>query len=175
MFDRLLDFILETWERVIPIVVVDEYQKAVILRMGKFKEVLEPGWHWKIPFADNPILQHTIVTTMGTSAQSLVTQDRREVTVESIVKYNIEDIKKYCLEIFDATDAIQDITQAVIKQNIMQKTLEDCYNPELDNIITKKVRSEVRKYGINIHQVTLTTLGQIKSFRLIGENPNLQA
>ncbi len=174
MFDRLLDFAIETWERLIPIVVVDEYQKAVILRMGKFLVVREPGWHWKIPFADNPILQHTIVTTMSTSAQSLVTLDRKEVTVESIVKYNIEDIKKYCLEIYDATDAIQDITQAVIKQNIMQKTLEDCYNPELDNIITKKVRSEVRKYGINIHQVTLTTLGQIKSYRLIGEFPSPQ-
>jgi regulator of protease activity HflC (stomatin/prohibitin superfamily) len=144
MLDKLLDFLLDLWDKAIPVFIVSEYQNALVLRLGKFKDVKTAGWWFKIPFLDEII---------------------------AVIKYNISDIKKFCLEIFDAIDAISDVTQAAIKNVVMDSNLEDCYSSELDNVITKKVRSEVRKYGINIHQVTLTTLGQIKSFRLIGSMP----
>ena len=98
MFDKLLDFILEIWDSLLPIFIVNDYQQAVVLRMGKFKSVKESGWHYKIPVMDVPIVQDVVTTTIGSPAQSLVTLDRKEVTVESIIKYSIEDVKKYSLE-----------------------------------------------------------------------------
>jgi regulator of protease activity HflC (stomatin/prohibitin superfamily) len=173
MFDKLLDLIITFGEQLLPFFVVKEYQEAVVLRFGHFNSVKKTGIYFKVPFADETILQHTVVTTLNCSAQSLVTLDRKELTVESVVKYRIDDVKKYILEIFDATDAIQDITQSVIKKQIMTKTLEEIYDNDLDTEITRKVRAEVRKYGITVEQITLITLGQIKSYRLIGELPGI--
>jgi hypothetical protein len=51
----------------------------------------------------------------------------------------------------------------------MAMTLDECTDSELDNILTKKVRVEARKWGVDIQQVTLTDLAPIRSFRLIND------
>jgi hypothetical protein len=51
----------------------------------------------------------------------------------------------------------------------MSKTMEECIDPEIDNILTKKARVEVKKWGVEINQVTLTDLAPIRSFRLIND------
>ena len=43
-------------------------------------------------------------------------------------------------------------------------------NANIDNEITKKLRIEVKKWGINVEKVTLTDIGLISSIRLFNEN-----
>ena len=49
-------------------------------------------------------------------------------------------------------------------------TLEECTDTELDNTLTKKVRVEAKKWGVEVQQVTLTDLAPIRSYRLINDN-----
>jgi len=60
MFDRLLDVILSFLDQILPVAVVNQTDKGVRLRFGKFKEVLNPGWHFKISFVDE-VLKHTVL------------------------------------------------------------------------------------------------------------------
>jgi predicted amino acid-binding ACT domain protein len=71
--------------------------------------------------------------------------------------------------VFDAQDAIADMSQSVIKNVIMSMSMEECTDTELDNTLTKKVRVEARKWGVDIQQVTLTDLAPIRSYRLIND------
>lgn len=52
----------------------------------------------------------------------------------------------------------------------MSMTLEECIDPEMDNTLTKKVRVEARKWGVEVQQVTLTDIAPIKSFRFINDS-----
>lgn len=173
MLDKLIDFILSIFDQINPFFIVSEYQQAVVLRNGKFLKLLKRGLHLKAPFIDEIIKQHTITTTLTLPAQSLVTKDGFDVVVKCIVKYKIIDIKIFCLEVFDNVDAISDISQGIIKTQIMGNTWDFCRDNELDNLLSKKVRHEVKKYGVEVEQVTLTDIAKIKTIKLINETTQL--
>lgn len=170
MFDKLIDVLIEWWNHILPFIIIRDYEEAVLLRFGRFNKVLLPGIHFKIPFFDEVIDQHVVVTTLSLDAQSLYTQDRQNIVVKGIIKYKISDVKTFLLEVYDAQDALSDMSQSIIKNVIMSMTLEECIDPEMDNTLTKKVRVEARKWGVEVQQVTLTDIAPIRSFRFINDS-----
>ncbi len=170
MFDKLIEIITNWWLQLTPVIIIRDYEEAVLLRFGKFKSVLKPGMHIKIPLFDEVIDQHVVVTTLSLDAQSLYTLDKQNIVVKGLIKYKIADVKTFLLEVYDAQDALSDMSQSIIKNIIMSMTLEECTDQELDNTLTKKVRVEARKWGVEVQQVTLTDLAPIRSFRLINDN-----
>ena len=170
MFDKLIEILSHWWLQIVPFVIVRDYEEAVLLRFGKFKKLLKPGLHLKLPLFDEVIEQHMVVTTLSLDAQSLYTKDRQNIVIKGVVKYKIADVKTFLLEVYDAQDALSDMSQSIIKNVIMSMTLEECTDMELDNTLTKKVRVEARKWGVEVQQVTLTDLAPIRSFRLINDN-----
>lgn len=169
MFDKLIDLFVECFDRINPFVIIREYQNGLHLRNGKFKRVLLPGRHYKIPLIDEVIEQHVVTTTMSLPAQSLYTTDKQNIVVKSMVKYRISDVKTYILEVFDATDVISDVTQAIIKKLVIARNLEECISYDLDTEITRKVREKAKLLGVEIQQVTLTDIAPIRTYRLIND------
>lgn len=157
---------MRIWEDLIPWVVIDHFNRAVVLRLGKFLKVLEPGFHWKVPFFDAILHHSVVVSTLELESQSLTTRDDKGIVAKGVVKYQISDIKVFELEVYDAHDGMADMTQGIIKEVLMERSWDECRSPEIDNIITKKARVEARKWGIEIIKVTLTDLGIIRSIRL---------
>lgn len=169
MFDRLIELVSGWWGQILPLTIVPHYQEAVLLRLGKFKAVLKPGLHWKIPFFDEVIDHHVVVTTLSLPAQSLYTKDKQNIVAKGVVKYKISDVKTFLLEVYDAKDAISDMTQSILKNILTELSLEECISTDIDSILTKKSRVEAKKWGVEIQQVTLTDIAPIRSFRLIND------
>jgi regulator of protease activity HflC (stomatin/prohibitin superfamily) len=170
MFDKLIDIISHWWLQITPVIIIRDYEEAVLLRFGIFNKVLLAGMHFKIPLIDEVIDQHVVVTTLSLDAQSLYTKDKQNIVVKGVIKYKISDVKTFLLEVYDAQDALSDMSQSIIKNVIMSMTLEECTDSELDNTLTKKVRVEARKWGVEVQQVTLTDLAPIRSFRFINDS-----
>ena len=170
MFDKLIEIITNWWLQLTPIIIIRDYEEAVLLRFGRFKTVFKPGMHFKIPLFDEVIDQHVVVTTLSLDAQSLYTKDKQNIVVKGLIKYKIADVKIFLLEVYDAQDALSDMSQSIIKNVIMSMTMDECTDSELDNILTKKVRVEAKKWGVEVQQVTLTDLAPIRSYRLINDN-----
>jgi regulator of protease activity HflC (stomatin/prohibitin superfamily) len=169
MFDKLIDLLTQWWLEISPAIIIRDYEEAVLLRLGKYRKNLYPGFYFKIPIIDEVIVQHVVVTTLSLSAQSLYTKDKQNIVVKGVIKYKIADVKTFLLEVFDAQDAIADMSQSIIKNVIMSMTLDECTDVELDNILTKKMRVEAKKWGVEIQQVTLTDLAPIRSFRILND------
>jgi len=170
MFDKLIEIITNWWLQLTPVIIIRDYEEAVLLRFGKFKTVLKPGMHVKIPLFDEVIDQHVVITTLSLDAQSLYTLDKQNIVVKGVIKYKISDVKTFLLEVYDAQDALSDMSSSIIKNVIMSMTMDECTDQELDNTLTKKVRVEARKWGVEVQQVTLTDLAPIRSFRFINDS-----
>lgn len=169
MFDKLVDVLLEWIKEIVPIVIVPAYEDGIILRFGKYYKTMSPGVYFKLPFFDEVLTFHTVMTTLALPSQSLYTIDKQNVVVKAVVKYSITDVKTFLLEVYDAKDAIADMTQGIIKNIIISKTLDECTHTDIDSNLTKKVRSEIKKWGVDIQQVTLTDVAPIRSIRLIND------
>jgi len=173
MFDKLLDWLFSMWEHLWPFFIIKEYEEGVVLRNGKFHRVVLKGLHRKWPFIEEILTQHTVITTLSIPAQSLVTTDNSEIVVESVVKYKIADTKTFLLEVYDTVDAVSDVTQGIIKNVIMSSTWQECRDVSIDKAIEKKVRAELKKFGVYVDAVTLTSISKIRTYRLINQAQSL--
>ena len=187
MLDKLIEAIIQFIDQLLPCTIIFYYEKGVRLRNGKkyitkrarkiaLKQgvdpsfILEPGFYWKVPFLDT-ILTHMIkTTTIPLSEQSVTTKDWKQVVVKGVIKYDVDNVEQLLLEVNDPIDAIVDMAKGIIRAEIRVRDWKDCNDFKLENAINKKMKEEAAKWGVRVDVVTLTDLGDIRSFRLFNSN-----
>jgi regulator of protease activity HflC (stomatin/prohibitin superfamily) len=167
MFERLFDFLTTSWNVLRPVVVVTDYEGGVILRLGRFERVIKPGLHWKIPLAENAIITSTVITTMALRPQTLTTKDDLTIVLSAIVKYHISDVRSYLLDIWDSADVINDLTLGTIRKIVASVDYKDLRGDLIEREVHENIRDEACRYGVDIHKVTFSDLGKVRSLRLI--------
>jgi regulator of protease activity HflC (stomatin/prohibitin superfamily) len=167
MFDRLISFLIELKDDVIPFKVVNEWESGVRMRGGKFNKNVEAGIRFKIPFLDKIYTCYNITRTLHPHAQTLTTLDQKPIVLKSIIRFHVEDAKTYLLTLNTASDVLIDTTQGIIKETIETLNWKDLN--EVDDLITEKTREMVKKWGITIERVTLTDLGLVRTYRLMSD------
>ena len=136
MFDRIFDFISDAWEWLIPWVVIDQYEQGVVLRLGKYKRVVNPGLSFIWPFGIEEVKYETVVRqTSYLDPQSLTTQDDKSVTVSGIIIYTIIDIRKFLLDIDEGENDMNNIVYGIIS---------DC----VENTPWKSIRRSLFNYSV---------------------------
>jgi regulator of protease activity HflC (stomatin/prohibitin superfamily) len=167
MFDKLIDFIIKIGKDALPYVIVEQWNGAVQTRFGKFYKDLKPGIHLKLPFFDG-IFETTVITqSVSLPAQTLTTQDEQTIVLKAIIRYHVSDVKKYLTEVEHANVVLVDTTQGMIR-DIVEVT--DWVNlVDVNNTITKKVKTFVKRWGISIERITITDLGIVKTYRILGD------
>lgn len=167
MLDKLIDIVLQFIDDLVPWVVIPHYDRGVRLRLGKPCGVLECGFHWKVPFADQ-ILTHMIMpTTMNLSEQSVVTADGTAVVVKAVIKYEVENVERLLLEVNSASDALSDMAQGLIRDKLIAADWKDCNNDKITSDISRSIKIEAKKWGIRVLTVVLTDLSPMRSIRLL--------
>lgn len=153
-----LSSLIETFSKVIPrLVHVLKTHEAVCFRRGAAAR-LKPGMHiyWPVWSAvqEFPIKRQTL----NLWTQTLLTKDARTVVAAATVVFEIEDILKALVETYDLQDTIGDMAQSGVKEIIEGKTLlESQVNPgEVDKMLTRAIRSELRPFGIRVVRAFLT-------------------
>lgn len=165
MFDKLIELILHFINEILPFKIIDQWEKGVHLRFGKFKRIVDPGLRWKFPFFEHIITTPVITQTVNLTSQTVTSNDKRTIVLNSIVRYHIVDVEKFLLGVMHANDALIDTTQGIIRDIIERTNWGDLY--ELSNIVTPKVNEYVEKWGIKVELVSFPTLGEIRTLRLI--------
>lgn len=171
MFDKLIDLIVTFIHDILPFKIVDQWEEGVHLRFGKFKKVVKPGLRCKISFFDQIITTPVITQTVNLSPQTLTTLDEKSIVLTSIVRYHIHDVEKFLLGVMHANDVLIDTTQGIIRDMVENTKWEELI--DLTNIVTPEVNTEVNKWGITIEQVSFPDLGQIVTYRIIGDGKDV--
>jgi regulator of protease activity HflC (stomatin/prohibitin superfamily) len=160
-------------KELLPVFVVNDFENAIKLSGGKYtNRIYYAGWYWKVPFYDEILTVTTILTTLSIPTQSLVTIDNKSITVKGVVKYKIDNVEHFILEIYDATDAISDTTQSIIARECTKRTWQEIREEDIDNEITKKLRLAVKKWGVHIENVTLSDKTESTVLRIFNDTDN---
>jgi regulator of protease activity HflC (stomatin/prohibitin superfamily) len=170
MFDKLIDLVVTFIHDILPFKIVDQWEAGVHLKTGRFHRVVSPGLNWKIPFFDKIWVTPIITQTVNLTPQTLTTLDERSVVLTSIVRYHIVNVHSFLLTVMHANDVLVDTTQGIIRDIVETTNWEDLV--DLTNIVTPEVNNEVAKWGIVVEAVKFPDLGEIKTYRIIGDtNP----
>lgn len=115
----LLFLILLSGLLALSIRIADQWERAVVLRMGKFKGLKGPGPFMIIPILDSVsayIDQRVRVSTF--KAEQTLTKDTVPVNVDAVVYWTVWDVEKAALEVQEYQKAIENIAQTGLRDTI---------------------------------------------------------
>lgn len=168
MFDRLIDLFLQSIVFFVPFVVVDAFERAVVLRFGVHHRTLEPGFHWIIPFnVERVIADNVVPRTANLQAQSLTTADDHQIVVGGVVTSEIFDIETAILGVEGVDHALQDSCYGAISLMVAASTYAEVRAEGFSHELTKACRRQAKNFGINILRVQLSDLTRSTTLRLL--------
>ena len=94
---------------------VDEQERAVVLRFGKYFDTVQPGLQWNPPLLDEVILVNTTKVRAASFREIMLTQDENIVEVKLSVQYVIDDPTKFVLEVRDPERSLQHAAQSALR------------------------------------------------------------
>jgi regulator of protease activity HflC (stomatin/prohibitin superfamily) len=167
VIDRLIDLFLHFLEAFRLIYVVDEYEKGVVLRMGRFHRELDPGWHWVLPlYIERVIVDNVVPRTMNMGALTLTTSDGIQIGIGVIVTARIHNIQKALLGVEGVDDAMRDVCYAEIASVVHTHTWQDLQSEDINEKLLKACRPRAFTYGIEIIRAQISDLSKGKSLFL---------
>ncbi len=168
MLDRLIDLLLQWVGFFVPFVVIDQFERAVVLRWGRYHRELDPGFHWLIPFEiERAIADNVVPRTLNLGAQSLTTKDGAQVVLGVIVTARIHDIRKSLLEVENVDTAVQDSCYAEIARVVHEHTWDELQQESINDELLKACRRRAFAYGVEIMRTQASDLAKCKSLRLM--------
>lgn len=171
MLDRLIDIFLQFLEAFRLVYVVDEYEKGVVLRLGRFNRELGPGWHWVIPaFVERVIVDNVVPRTMNMGSLNLTTSDGIQIGIGVIITAKIHNIQKALLGVEGVDDAMRDVCYAEIATVVHTHTWEDLQKEDINEKLLKACRPRAFTYGIEIIRAQISDLSKGKSLFLWKQN-----
>lgn len=105
--------------------VIDQYERAVIFRLGKVQEAKGPGVRIVIPIIDRLVKVGMRVVTMPIQSQNIITKDNVSIDVAAAAYYHVIDPIKSVVEIENVQSAIYQIAQTTVRNVVGQSTLDE--------------------------------------------------
>ncbi len=141
---------------------VDQRQFAVVFQLGEVKRAIsEPGLYFKVPMVQNVrYFEKRIITLDNAEPERFITSEKKNVLVDSYIKWRIVDPKLYYISVSgDESRAKTRLNQTVnagLREEFGKRTVHDVVSGERDKIMEQmreKADADARKIGVQIVDV----------------------
>jgi regulator of protease activity HflC (stomatin/prohibitin superfamily) len=136
--------------------VADQWEKVVILRLGKFRALEGPGLFFIIPVIDStPYWIDTRVITSTFKAEKTLTKDTVPVDVDAVLFWKVLDPEKAALAVADYQSAISWASQTALRDVIGKTMLSDMLEgrEKISSELQKIIDERTEPWGINVISV----------------------
>lgn len=136
--------------------IAQQWERVVVLRLGKFNRVSGPGLFWTIPFIEQNALRVDCRTrTTSIYAEETLTADLVPLDVNAVLLWMVHDAKAACTEVGDFSRAVKLTAQAALRDAIGQLTAAEVAirREQLDRDIAQALEDEAMQWGISILSV----------------------
>jgi len=140
--------------------IVKEWERLVVLRLGKYIGVKGPGIVFLIPFIDKGLRVDLRLTTVDVPKQEVITKDNVTVAVDAVVYFRVVDPEKAVLRVKDYYYAVALLAQTVLRDVVGQSELDDVLTKreELNKIIQRIIDEITSPWGIKVSMVTIKSV-----------------
>jgi regulator of protease activity HflC (stomatin/prohibitin superfamily) len=136
--------------------VADQWDKAVVLRLGNFQALKGPGMFFIIPIIDAiPYWIDTRVITTSFKAEKTLTKDTVPVDVDAVLFWKVLDPKKAALDVADFQSAIGWASQTALRDVIGKTMLSDMLEgrDKISAMLQKIIDERTEPWGITVQSV----------------------
>jgi regulator of protease activity HflC (stomatin/prohibitin superfamily) len=138
--------------------IAQQWERAIILRLGKYKAMEGPGLFWIVPFVDTVsawIDQRTITTSFA--AEQTLTSDTVPVNVDAVLFWMVHDPMKAALEVQSYSNAVSWAAQTALRDIIGRTGLTDLLRgrERIENELQTLIDARSNPWGITVQSVEM--------------------
>ena len=140
--------------------VVNQYERGVVLTLGKFTGIREPGLRLIVPIFQRMVKVDVRTNTIDIPKQEVITKDNVTVNVDAVVYFRVKDAERAVLEVTNYIYASSQFAQAALR--------DVTGNVELDSLLGKRdevsmqikeiVDTQSEKWGIDVENVKIQNI-----------------
>ena len=144
------------------IMVADQWERAVVLRLGKLSAIRGPGLFVIVPFIDEVAswLDQRIQTT-EINAEKALSKDTVPVNIDAIVFWQIHDPQRAALEIANYRQAITQVAQTSLREMVGSSLLSTLLSERKqgDQLLREEIGRKTAEWGVAVLSVEIRDIG----------------
>lgn len=141
------------------LMIIKQYERAIILRLGKYHRQSGPGVQTRIPFVDSILVVDVREKVREFKAERMLTKDNVPVTIDAILRYRIieERAKDAVLNLENFNEMIQQVSQTTLRNNIGSSVFQDILSrrEEVNLHIKAVIANEAINWGVEVTGVEI--------------------
>ncbi|MFN2330336.1 MAG: FtsH protease activity modulator HflK [Halomonas sp.] len=137
---------------------VDQSERGVVLRFGKFQEIVTPGLQWNPPLIDDVRMVNVTRVRSLTQTQSMLTQDENIVSVEMSAQYQVADPRSYVLNVRNSELSLENALDSALRHVVGGTDMIEILTSGreiLGSSVSSRLQSYLDDYGTGILLQTL--------------------
>ncbi len=138
------------------ITIIHQAQKGLIERFGRYKETLEPGLRFIIPFMDSLVARVDMrETVLDVEPQAVITKDNVGVTVDAVVYYYVTDAKAVRYEVANFYVAVSKLAQTNLRNLVGDMALDETLasRERINSALRTTLDEATDKWGVKVTRV----------------------
>jgi regulator of protease activity HflC (stomatin/prohibitin superfamily) len=141
------------------IYIIKQFERSIILRLGKYHKQIGPGINYRIPFIDNVLVIDIRERVREFKAERMLTKDNVPVTIDAILRYKIIEgrTNDAILNVENFNEMIQQVSQTTLRNNIGSSLFQDILSKreEINQHIKSIISNEASNWGIEVTGVEI--------------------
>lgn len=137
--------------------VVAEWERMVVLRLGKYNSVQKPGLCFLMPVFDSPIYVEMRIQTVDIKRQQAITQDNVPVTVNGVIFFKVNEPESAALKVENYRYSVSRLAQATLRDVVGRLSLDELLSQQerLESEIARAVEAQSRAWGLHIEAIKI--------------------
>jgi regulator of protease activity HflC (stomatin/prohibitin superfamily) len=141
------------------LMIIKQYERAIILRLGKYQRQVGPGVQTRLPFIDAILVVDIREKVREFKAERMLTKDNVPVTIDAIMRYRIiqDRAQDAILNVENFNEIIQQVSQTTLRNNIGSSQFQDILSKreEINQHVKAIIASEAANWGIEVTGVEI--------------------
>lgn len=136
---------------------INEYERGILFRFGKFNKVMNPGWNIVIPIIDFYKKVDIRTKAVDVPEQETITKDNVSVKINAVIYYKIFDATKSVLAVENYYYAVEQLAQTTMRNIVGSVTLDELLaeREKISEEICKIIDAATDPWGVKVENVEL--------------------
>jgi len=155
--------LLLIWALSSSLIIIQEYETGVYMRLGRFVKNLGPGLHLVAPFVSKVYRADRRIQTMDLGRLEVMTSDLSPVTMEAMIQYTLQHPDQSLLKIDKYKTALNQISQALLRKMVLTRDLETLIRgqEQFNSEFMKRLVPEGERYGVRIERTEIRDIDPV--------------
>lgn len=134
-----------------------QWERAVVLRLGRFHAARGPGMIYVIPFIENVRFVDLRLLTLNIPSQQVITKDNVPAAIDGVIFYYVADAEVAVIKIQDFAFAIAQYAQATLRDVVGGLSLDELLSEreQIQKRIAELVEQRIQAWGLHLDSIRL--------------------